>query len=210
MAIVKLSNTSDPAGQVGKVAAVTASFWILKIVATTVGDLAGDMLATTLHLGYIVGLLVALVIMLTLVLAQIKALRFHPAMYWFSILVSSTIGAEISDSISRTLHLGYAVGAAILAAGLLAALVVWRISCGKIRVYPIYEQRDELFYWTTVVFANSLGSVIGDFFSDQLGLGLLGSFGINAGIMIILWVLHYASRANKNPLFWIAFVFSRL
>lgn len=205
-----MKNTNNSLGQVGKVAAITASFWSLKVITTTAGDLSGDLLATTLHLGYILGLLIALGIVLSLVLVQIKSLRFNSSLYWLSILASSTVGAELSDSVSRSLHLGYIVGIAILVCCTLAILIIWRLSCGRIRAYPIFEQRDELFYWTTVVLANSLGSVIGDFFGDQLGLGLLGSIGINAGIMIILWALHYATRANRNALFWIAFVFSRL
>ncbi|MGA7800006.1 MAG: hypothetical protein WCC36_04270 [Gammaproteobacteria bacterium] len=195
--------------QVGKVAATTLSFWILKIVVTTVGDLSGDLLSITLGLGYLVSLFVALAFVLSLLTVQFRAVRFNPLVYWTLILGTSTLGAELSDTMDRALHLGYIVGALALLACLVAILAGWRVRRGRIGFYPIVERQEELLYWMAVIFANSLGSVLGDLIGDRLGLGIIGGAAINAGVIATLLLLHYATRANKALLFWTAFVFTR-
>lgn len=196
--------------QVSKVAAVTLSFWILKIVTTTVGDLSGDLLSITLHLGYVVALIVVLVVMAALLVAQFRVRRLHPLLYWALILISATLGAEISDTIDRALHWGNLAGAGALLACLLITLAIWQLGRGAIRIYPITERKDEAFYWIAVIFANSLGSVLGDLLGDRLGFGLLGGIAVNVAVLAVLLALHYITRANKGLLFWAAFVFTRI
>lgn len=198
------------ARNVGKVAAVTVSFWILKIVTTSAGDLSGDALSISLGLGYALALIVALSVTVALLLAQLRAKRFRPWLYWALMLSTSAAGAEISDSMDRALHWGNAGGAGLLLVCLAATLAVWYVRCGAIGSYPIEARRDELFYWLAAVLANSLGSALGDLVGDRLGVGLPGGTAVNFGILALLVVLFYTTRSGRGPLFWAAFVFSRI
>lgn len=197
-------------GQASKVAALTLSFWILKVVTTTVGDLSGDFLSITLGMGYVVALIAALGIMGVLLAVQLRAKRFYCPLFWALILLSSTVGAEISDAIARTLRWGTPGVTGVLLACLVAILAVWRVRRGKLGFYPIKGLQDEVFYWIAAVFANSLGSVIGDLVGDHFGLGVLGGVAVNASVLALLVVLRYKTKANKAILFWTAFVFSRV
>lgn len=205
-----MPNSNTVAEQVSKVAAITLSFWILKIVTTTVGDLSGDMLSITLGMGYANAVIVALAVMGALLIAQLGAKRFHHFLYWALILLSSTVGAEFSDTIDRALHWGALDGAGVLLVCLVATLSIWRLRRGEIGTYPIKELEDEAFYWIAVIFANSLGSVIGDLVGDRLGLGVLGGIVVNIGVLAFLTILRYKTKANRGLLFWTAFVFARI
>lgn len=193
-----------------KVAAATLSFWILKVVITTVGDLCGDALSISLNLGYLIALICALAVFVPLLFAQLRARRLVPWLYWSAILSSATVGAEISDGIDRALHWGDLVGTATLLIGLIVTLSVWFARRRAIRIYPVEGQQDERYYWAAVVFANSLGSALGDLIGAKLGLGLLGAIGVYAGILALLLALHYTTRASKGLLFWCAFVVTRV
>lgn len=205
-----ISNANAITEQVGKVAAAGLSFWILKIVTTTVGDLCGDVISITLGLGYVNALLVALAVVAALLTVQLSARRFHPLLYWPLILLSSTVGAEVSDTVDRALHWGTATGAGVLLACLVVTLGAWYVHRGEIGVYPIKQRTDEGFYWLAVIFANSLGSVLGDLLGDRLGLSVLGGLAVNVGVLAVLTLLYYRTRANRGVLFWTAFVFSRV
>lgn len=205
-----LVSGDPPADNASRVAAVTVSFWILKIVTTSAGDLSGDALSISLRLGYELALIVTVAVTVALLLAQLKTKRFHPTLYWVLILSTSAAGAEISDSMDRALHWGNAGGAGLLLVCLAATLAVWYARCGAIGSYRIESRRDELFYWLAAVLANSLGSALGDLVGDKLGVGLLGGTAFNLGILALLLALHYTHRVGKGPLFWAAFVFSRI
>ncbi len=194
----------------GKVAAITLSFWMLKVIATTAGDLTGDALSISLGLGYLLALIVALAVTAALLFAQLKAKRFHPGLYWTLILASSAAGAEISDSIDRALHWGTLAGTGALLVGLLLALAIWRARRGAIRCKAIEDPRDERFYWLAAILANSFGSAVCDLIGEKLGVGVLGGAAVNAGILALLVLLHYTTRARKELLFWSAFVFTRI
>lgn len=199
-----------PAGAASKVAAVTFSFWILKIITTSAGDLSGDALSLSLGLGYGLALMVALAVTVALLFVQLKAKRLHPPLYWFLILGTSAVGAEISDGIDRALHWGNLGGAGVLLAGLCITLAVWFVRCRTIGPYPIERRREELFYWVAAILANSLGSALGDLIGDKLGVGLLGGTAVNFGVLALLWVIHRTTRADRGLLFWAGFVFSRI
>lgn len=208
--LVSHGSRTTMSGNVGKVAAVTLSFWILKIVTTSAGDLSGDALSISLGLGYALALIVTLAVTVALLIVQLRARRFRPSLYWALILSSSSAGAEISDSIDRALHWGNAGGAGLLLGCLAVTLAIWYVRCGTIGPYPIKERRGELFYWLAAVLANSLGSAMGDLVGEKLGVGLLGGTAVNLGVLALLLALYYTTRAGKGPLFWAAFVFSRI
>lgn len=195
---------------IGKVAAVTVSFWIVKVLVTTVGDLSGDALSISLGLGYGLALVIALALFLTLLFAQIRARRFTPWLYWAVLFSSSPVGAEISDSLDRALHWGDLVGTLALLGVLLAILAVWFARRGALGSYPVREGADERYYWLAALAANSLGSAFGDLVGGRLELGLLGGIAANVLVLALLLGLHRTRRASKALLFWGAFVVSRI
>ncbi|NIF05105.1 hypothetical protein F3J23_06580 [Chryseobacterium sp. Tr-659] len=194
---------------VNKVAAVTILFWLMKIVATTLGETLGDFISMTLNLGYVVGILVTLVFFVVILSVQLSVKKYIPAVYWMVIIGTTTLGTEISDFIDRTLKTGYLVGSLILLSGLLISLFLWYKKYGNLEVYPIVEKNKEFYYWTAILFSNSLGTAFGDFLSDNLGLGYLTGALITGLIILVVITLHYFTKINHVLLFWIAFVFTR-
>jgi len=194
---------------VNKVAKITVLFWIMKIIATTLGETLGDLLAHTLKLGYTVSLALTGAFFIVVLTLQLKAKTYIPFLYWLVIVGTTTVGTEISDFMDRTLHLGYLAGSLILITLLLNTLWIWHRTMGKIEVYPIAKRKVELFYWIAILFSNSLGTAFGDFLSDTAGLSYLQGALVTAGVIAIVIVLHYATKINHIVLFWIAFIFTR-
>ncbi|WP_223600639.1 hypothetical protein [Chryseobacterium sp. GVT01B] len=192
-----------------KVAAVTLLFWLMKIVATTLGETLGDFISMTLNLGYVVGILVTLAFFILILSVQLRVKKYIPAVYWIVIIATTTLGTEISDFIDRTLKAGYLVGSLILLFGLLNSLFLWYRKYKNLEVYPIFERNKEFYYWTPILFSNSLGTAFGDFLSDNLGLGYMTGALITGLIILIVVALHYFTKINHVVLFWIAFVFTR-
>ena len=181
----------------------------MKICATTLGETAGDLLSMTMNLGYAVSSIVLFCLFLISVVAQLKSSRFHPVLYWTVILTTSTAGTTMSDFMDRTLGLGYAKGSLILIACLLAVLASWRISEKTLSVGNIRTTKAELFYWTAILFSNTLGTALGDFLADNSGLGFLGGAALIGGLLGSLIFAATFTRINRVLLFWIAFVLTR-
>lgn len=192
-----------------KVAAVTVLFWLMKIVATTLGETLGDFISMTLNLGYTKGILITLFFFILILSIQLGVKKYIPAVYWMVIIGTTTLGTEISDFIDRTLKAGYLIGSLILLFGLLTSLFLWYKKYGNLEVYPILEQNKEFYYWTAILFSNSLGTAFGDFLSDNLGLGYMTGALITGLIILVVVMLHYFTKINHVVLFWIAFVFTR-
>lgn len=192
-----------------KVAAVTLLFWLMKIVATTLGETLGDFISMTLNLGYVAGIVITLVFFIIILSVQLSVKKYIPAIYWMVIIGTTTLGTEISDFIDRTLKTGYLTGSLILLSGLLLSLFLWYKKYGNLEVYPISERNKELYYWTAILFSNSLGTAFGDFLSDNLGLGYMTGALITGLIILAVVLLHYFTKINHVLLFWIAFVFTR-
>lgn len=188
---------------------VTVLFWVLKIVATTLGETGGDLLAQTLHVGYLISTVVLLAAFLIAVVFQLKAGRFHPAIFWTVIALSSTAGTTLSDLMNRTGGIGYTGGAAILTTGLVAVFLVWWRSGQTLDVENVASLRGELLFWVAILFSNSLGTSSGDFLADSLGIGFRDSAILLTAIMLALLGAHYFTRINGMVLFWIAFVLTR-
>lgn len=192
-----------------KVAEITLLFWVMKIIATTLGETLGDLLAQTFNLGYAIGLGITGIFFFIVLAVQLKVKKYFPAIFWLVIVGTTTVGTEISDFIDRTLHLGYFSGSLILITLLLNTLWIWHRTMGKIEVYPIFDKKTELFYWIAILFSNSLGTAFGDFLSDNVGLSYLQGAMVTAGVILIVVLLHYITKINHIILFWIAFVFTR-
>ena len=194
---------------INKVAQVTLAFWILKILATTLGETAGDYISMSLNLGYYVGFAITFAALGVVLAMQIRAERYHPALFWLAIVATTTAGTEVSDLMDRSLGLGYLWGSLILLTGLVATLAIWKARRGNLSVSPIARHDIEVTFWIAVVFSNSLGTAFGDFLTDNMGLSYLAGAGVTAGVIAIVVALHYGTRLNEALLFWIAFIFTR-
>lgn len=195
--------------KMNRVAQVTIFFWIMKILATTLGETAGDFISMTLKLGYYVGFAVTFIILAILLFAKINARKYHPILYWAAIIATTTAGTEISDLMDRSFKLGYALGSLILIAGLLTTLAVWYYRDRDLSFYPIFRRDAEITYWIAILFSNSLGTAFGDFLTSNLGLSYIQGALVTAGVIAIVISLHYLTKINEIWLFWIAFIFTR-
>jgi uncharacterized membrane-anchored protein len=192
-----------------KVPAVTLGFWVIKILATTLGETGGDSVSMTMDLGYLVATAIFLSSLVVLVWIQIMALRFHPFLYWATIIASTTAGTTMADHATRSMGIGYTGGSALLLGCVLASLLVWYRSLGSISVASVHEPRAEIFYWVTITFSQTLGTALGDWAADTGGLGYLGAAAIFAGMLAILIGLYYATSVSRVFLFWAAFILTR-
>ena len=192
-----------------KVAQITVFFWLMKVVATTLGETLGDFLSMTIGLGYLTGLLLTFGFFLLALLMQVSSGRYIPAFFWLAIIATTTLGTEVSDFIDRSLHLGYVGGSLLLVTCLGAVFLLWFKNFGSLGVYPVVDKKRELFYWMAILFSNSLGTAFGDFLSDVVGLSYLTGALVTAGIIVLVLLLHYLSKLNTTLLFWVAFVFTR-
>jgi uncharacterized membrane-anchored protein len=192
-----------------KVPAVTLGFWILKILATTLGETGGDAVSMSMNLGYLVSTGIFMVIFAGAVLLQIRASRFHPFLYWATIIASTTVGTTLADYATRSLGIGYAGGSLLLLVLLLASLLVWYRSLGRIDVASIHTPKAEFHYWTTIMFSQTLGTALGDWTADTAGLGYLGAAAIFGGLLMVVAALYFFTRVSRTTLFWSAFVLTR-
>jgi uncharacterized membrane-anchored protein len=195
--------------RINKVARITLFFWVIKILATTLGETFGDMLSMTLKLGYLESLIIMSIFFLIVLLIQLNVSRFYSGLYWLVIVGTTTVGTEISDFMDRTLGLGYALGSFILFSFLMLILYVWHRQEKGIRYYPITSIKVETLFWIAVLFSNSLGTAFGDFLSDNVGLSYIHGAFVTAIIIGVVLVLHYFTKLNEVLLFWIAFIFTR-
>lgn len=192
-----------------KVAKITLIFWLLKVVATTLGETLGDFISMTLNLGYGIGIGITLVFFSVVLLLQLSVKKYIPTVYWLVIIGTTTLGTEVSDFLDRSLHLGYAVGSLLLVSCLGLTLFFWHRSFKSLEVYPISSRSKEIFYWTAILFSNSLGTAFGDFLGDNLGLSYLTGAVITGAVILIVVALHYFTKINHILLFWVAFIFTR-
>lgn len=192
-----------------KVPAVTLGFWLIKILATTLGETGGDAVTMTLGLGYLIGTLIFTVVLVAALAAQIVARRFHRFLYWFVIVATTTAGTTLADLCDRSLGIGYIGGSLLLLALVLATLGLWYWSLGSVSVDTVTSPRAEMFYWATIMFSQTLGTALGDFLADTGGLGY-GGGAIVFGAALALVTAAYALTGLSRPLlFWAAFILTR-
>jgi len=192
-----------------KVPEVTLVFWIIKIAATTLGETGGDTVTMTLDWGYLAGTVLFLAALIVLVAIQIVAKKFHPVLYWATIVASTTFGTTMADFADRSLGIGYTGGSALLLALLLAALGLWYWSQGSISVDTVSTPKVEAFYWATITLSQTLGTALGDWTADSTGLGYEGGALVFAAALAVLAALYYWTSVSRVMLFWTAFVLTR-
>ena len=192
-----------------KVPAVTLGFWMIKILATTVGETGGDAVSMSMNAGYLVSTGIFMVVFVAAVAAQISAKAFHPFLYWATIIASTTVGTTLADFVDRSLGIGYLGGSTLLAAALLASLLVWHRSSGTIAVSSVSSPKPEFFYWLTIMFSQTLGTALGDWTADSAGLGYLGAALVFGSALVLIVMAYFWSRISRTALFWAAFILTR-
>ncbi len=201
--------TTDDRSAWSKVPEVTLMFWIIKILATTLGETGGDAVSMSMGLGYLVGTAIFAVLFVAAVAVQVSAKKFHPTIYWVTIIASTTVGTTLADYADRSLGIGYAGGASLLLALLVASLFTWYRTLGSVDVGSVNSPRSEIFYWVTIMFSQTLGTALGDWTADSAGLGYVGGAAIFSGLLAVVAVLYFTTRVSRTTLFWAAFVLTR-
>ena len=191
-----------------KVPAVTLGFWIIKILATTLGETGGDTVTMTMNLGYLVGTAIFLTALVVLVAFQIAAKRFQPFLYWATIVASTTAGTTMADFADRSLGIGYTGGSLLLLACVLASLLAWYRSEGTVAVNTVTTRKAEAFYWITITFSQTLGTALGDWIADA-GLGYEGGALVFGAGLLLLVMLYFWTEISRVTLFWAAFILTR-
>lgn len=192
-----------------KVPEVTLIFWLIKIAATTMGETAGDAVSMSMNLGYLVGTAIFGLIFLFAVAAQIRAKRFHPVLYWTTIVASTTVGTTLADFADRSLGVGYAGGASVLLVLLTLSLATWYWSLGSISIKSVSSPKSEVFYWITIMFSQTLGTALGDWTADTAGLGYVGGALVFAALLGGVLAAFFWTSISTTLLFWAAFILTR-
>ena len=198
-----------PERTLSKVPEVTLIFWIIKIAATTLGETGGDSVTMTLNWGYLTGTLLFLAVLVALVIAQILASRFHPVLYWATIVASTTFGTTMADFADRSLGIGYTGGSTLLFMLLMLTLAAWYWSEGSVSVNTVSTPRVEAFYWAAITFSQTLGTALGDWSADTGGLGYAGGAALFSAAIAVVAALYYWTNVSRVLLFWAAFILTR-
>jgi uncharacterized membrane-anchored protein len=192
-----------------KVPAVTLGFWVIKILATTLGETGGDTVTMTLNWGYLAGVVLFGAALIALVVAQIFAKRFHATLYWATIVASTTFGTTLADFADRSLGIGYTGGSLLLFGCLLATLGIWRWSEGTVSVSTVSTPKVEAFYWATITFSQTLGTALGDWLADTRGFGYERGALVFIAALLVVVALYFWTAASRVTLFWVAFILTR-
>jgi uncharacterized membrane-anchored protein len=192
-----------------KVPEVTLGFWIIKIIATTLGETGGDALSMTMNFGYLLSTIIFIGIFLVAVIVQIKAKTFHKFLYWTVVVATTTAGTTMADFCDRSLGIGYPGGASILFILLMLSLGVWHWSQGTISVESVKTPRVEMFYWTAIMFSQTLGTALGDWMADTNDLGYERGALVFAGGLVLIALAYYCTKISHTFLFWSAFILTR-
>ena len=192
-----------------KVPAVTLGFWVIKVLATTLGETGGDTVTMTLNWGYLAGVALFGVALVALVAAQIVAKRFQPVLYWATIVASTTFGTTLADFADRSLGIGYAGGSLLLLCCLLATLGLWHRSEGTVSVNTVSTPKVEAYYWATITFSQTLGTALGDWLADTGGVGYEGGALVFAAGLVMVAALYFWTSVSRVTLFWVAFILTR-
>jgi uncharacterized membrane-anchored protein len=192
-----------------KVPEVTLGFWVIKILATTLGETGGDAVSMSLHLGYAISSAIFIGIFIIAVIAQIAAKSFQPLLYWLVIIATTTAGTTMADFADRSLGIGYPGGASSLFVLLMASLGIWYWSEGSISVNTVASPKIEMFYWVSILFSQTLGTALGDWMADTNGLGYEGGALVFAAGLAAIAAAYFYTKISRTLLFWAAFILTR-
>jgi uncharacterized membrane-anchored protein len=192
-----------------KVPEVTLIFWIIKILATTLGETGGDTVTMSMHLGYLDGTAIFAAIFIVAVMVQIAAKKFHPVIYWTTIIATTTVGTTLADFADRSLGIGYAGGTILLFTLLVLSLFAWYRTLGSVAVDTVSSPKSEIFYWVTIMFSQTLGTALGDWTADSAGIGYEGGAIVFGAMLAVIAAAYYRTKISRTVLFWAAFILTR-
>jgi len=192
-----------------KVPEVTLGFWFIKIIATTLGEVGGNAVSLTLELGYLMGSIIFGIPLIGAILAQIKAKGFNRFLYWSTITLTTLAGTTLADFFDRSLGIGYLGGSLCLFTLVMLTLVVWKKSLGTIDIKTVNTPKAEAFYWTAIMFSQTLGTALGDWMADNTGLGYNGSAIFIAATLVVIAGMYFYTKISHVALFWAAFILTR-
>ena len=192
-----------------KVPAVTLAFWVIKVIATTLGETGGDAVSMTMNWGYALSSALFIAVFVVAVAAQIAARRFHPFLYWSVIIATTTAGTTMADFADRSLGIGYPGGSVILLACLMASLGIWYWRAGSIAMDTVASPRIEAFYWTAILFSQTLGTALGDWMADSNGLGYERGALVFGAALVLVAAAYFFTNISRTLLFWSAFILTR-
>jgi uncharacterized membrane-anchored protein len=192
-----------------KVPEVTLGFWIIKILATTLGEVGGNAVTMQLGFGYFIGSMIFAALLIVLVVAQIKAQRFHSSLYWAVIVATTLTGTALADFFDRSLGIGYLGGSLSLFSLVVATICLWYWTLGSVAVQTVVSPKVETFYWTAIMFSQTLGTALGDWMADDTGLGYNDSALLIAFVLAVLAALYFFTGVSRTLLFWAAFILTR-
>ena len=204
-----LANETLASEALAKVPEVTLIFWLIKILATTLGETGGDAVSMSMNLGYLLSTAIFAVIFIVAVMAQIKAKQFHPTLYWVTIIATTTVGTTLADFADRSLGIGYAGGTTLLFSLLMASIWVWYRTLGTVSVASVSSPKAEMFYWVTIMFSQTLGTALGDWTADTAGLGYTGAAMVFGAMLALVALAYYFTAISRTALFWAAFILTR-
>jgi uncharacterized membrane-anchored protein len=184
-------------------------FWIIKILATTLGETGGDSLSMSMNLGYLVSTAILGAVFLLMVWLQIAAKRFNPWLYWATIVATTTVGTTLADFADRSLGIGYAGGSAVLLVLLIGSLATWYFTLGSVEIRTVSSPKTEMFYWVTIMSSQTLGTALGDWTADSAGLGYVGGILVFITLIALVTAAYYWTSLSRTLLFWVAFVLTR-
>ena len=204
-----LANETLASEALAKVPEVTLIFWLIKILATTLGETGGDAVSMSMNLGYLLSTAIFAVIFIIAVMAQIKAKQFHPTLYWVTIIATTTVGTTLADFADRSLGIGYAGGSTLLFSLLMASIWVWYRTLGTVSVASVSSPKAEMFYWVTIMFSQTLGTALGDWTADTAGFGYTGAAVVFGAMLALVALAYYFTAISRTALFWAAFILTR-
>lgn len=189
--------------------AVTFVFWVIKVLATTLGETGGDTLSMSMNLGYLLSTGIFSVIFVAAVIIQVRAKQFHPVIYWVTIVATTTVGTTLADLVDRSLGIGYAGGTTILLVMLMASLWIWKHNLGSVAVDTVNSPKSEMYYWVTIMCSQTLGTALGDWTADTAGIGYGGGIFVFGGLLAVIATIYYFTKISHTLLFWPAFILTR-
>jgi uncharacterized membrane-anchored protein len=192
-----------------KVPEVNIGYWVIKIFATTLGEVGGNALSQTLGLGYLWGTVIFAAILVVAVVTQIKASTFHPSIYWITITATTLAGTTMADFCDRSLGIGYLGGSLLLFTLVMISLLTWKLTLGSVAIATVTTAKAECFYWATIMFSQTLGTALGDWMADSTSLGYNGSALLIAIVLVIIALLYAFTQVSRTALFWAAFILTR-
>ena len=202
-------NKEDQQEIFSKVPAVTFVFWVIKVLATTLGETGGDTLSMSMNLGYLLSTGIFSVIFVAAVIIQVRTKKFHPVIYWVTIVATTTVGTTLADFADRSLGIGYAGGTTILVVMLMASLWIWKRNLGTVAVDTVNSPKSEMYYWVTIMCSQTLGTALGDWTADTAGIGYGGGIFVFGGLLAVIAAIYYFTKISRTLLFWPAFILTR-